>query len=251
MSEAPSTAAPTREADSPESQWWRYVAPLGMFLALTAAEGLVPHTESGPDPTWYPILYSIKIAIVSVLAWLYRSTWRDLRPRPGVGGLALAVGIGAAVAVGWVGMELGLAYPKLPVTGERQAFDPYVLPMAGLVPFLTVRLYGLVILVPLIEELFWRSFLMRWLIDPDFERVPVGRVTWTAAGVTSVLFAAGAPGMAAGPAHGAGLGLAAPSHQEPVRLRHQPRGRQSGARGVRPDHPRLAVLVRHSSAMRC
>ena len=48
---------------------------------------------------------------------------------------------------------------------------------------------GLVVLVPLIEELFWRSFLIRWLVDPDFQKVPIGRVTLMAAAVTSVMFA--------------------------------------------------------------
>jgi CAAX prenyl protease-like protein len=45
----------------------------------------------------------------------------------------------------------------------------------------------------LVEELFWRSFLMRWLIDPDIFKVPVGRVTPVAAAVTSVVFALAHP----------------------------------------------------------
>jgi CAAX prenyl protease-like protein len=59
--------------------------------------------------------------------------------------------------------------------------------------FLAARFAGLVLVVPLIEELFWRSFLMRWLIDPEFEKVPIGKVTPIAAGVTSVLFASAHP----------------------------------------------------------
>jgi CAAX prenyl protease-like protein len=59
--------------------------------------------------------------------------------------------------------------------------------------FYAARLTGLVLLVPLIEELFWRSFLIRWLIDPDFRRVTIGRVTLMSAGVTSVLFALAHP----------------------------------------------------------
>ena len=46
---------------------------------------------------------------------------------------------------------------------------------------MAVRFFGLVALVPLIEELFWRSFLIRWLVDPEFTKVPIGRVTLTAA----------------------------------------------------------------------
>ena len=60
-------------------------------------------------------------------------------------------------------------------------------------PFIAVRLFGLVLLVPLIEELFWRSFLIRWLINPDFHKVPIGRVTPIAAAVSSAVFALSHP----------------------------------------------------------
>ena len=41
-----------------------------------------------------------------------------------------------------------------------------------------VRMLGLVLIVPFFEELFWRSFVIRWIIDPDhFQDVPIGRVT--------------------------------------------------------------------------
>ena len=65
-------------------------------------------------------------------------------------------------------------------------------------PSSPIRLLGLVVLVPVIEELFWRSFLMRWMIDNDFLKVPIGKVTPMAAAVTSALFALAHPGMAAG-----------------------------------------------------
>ena len=55
--------------------------------------------------------------------------------------------------------------------------------------FLAVRMFGLVVLVPLIEELFYRSFLMRWLIDPNYTRVPIGRVTPLGLAATTGVFA--------------------------------------------------------------
>ena len=41
----------------------------------------------------------------------------------------------------------------------------------------------------MIEELFWRAWLMRWLISPQFEEVPLG--TWSAQSfwIVAVLFA--------------------------------------------------------------
>jgi hypothetical protein len=46
-----------------------------------------------------------------------------------------------------------------------------------------------VAIVPVIEELFWRAWLMRWLISPRFQEVPLG--TWSAQSfwIVAVLFA--------------------------------------------------------------
>ncbi len=42
--------------------------------------------------------------------------------------------------------------------------------------------------VPIAEELFWRAWLMRWLIDNDFRRVPLGTYLPLAFFVTAILF---------------------------------------------------------------
>ncbi|MBN2566130.1 MAG: CAAX prenyl protease-related protein, partial [Candidatus Eisenbacteria bacterium] len=44
----------------------------------------------------------------------------------------------------------------------------------GLWAVIGLRLLGASVVVPVMEELFWRSFLMRVLIGADFERVPLG-----------------------------------------------------------------------------
>ena len=49
-------------------------------------------------------------------------------------------------------------------------------------------LLGAVIVVPVMEELFWRSFLMRYLINPDFRSVPMGSFTRFSFFTTAVLF---------------------------------------------------------------
>ncbi len=50
------------------------------------------------------------------------------------------------------------------------------------------RVLRSVALVPVIEELFWRAWLMRWLIDPDFDRIPLGTFSPFAFIATAVLF---------------------------------------------------------------
>src|SRR5262249_30312264 len=135
---------------------------------------------------WYPIAYALKVVVVSVLLWACRGAWRDLRPLPSAGSLALAVAVGLAVAAAWVGLDGH--YPALTLLGKRTAFDPSVLSPAGRGAFLAVRMFGLVVLVPLVEELFYRSFLMRWIVDPVYTRVPIGRVTPLGLAVTTGVF---------------------------------------------------------------
>ena len=42
---------------------------------------------------------------------------------------------------------------------------------------------------PVLEELFWRGWMMRWLIDHNFLKVPLGKYTPTAFWVVALLFA--------------------------------------------------------------
>jgi len=164
-----------------------YVIPMLGYLVLTTVEGYLPAGADGrPSPTWYPLAYAAKVAIVAALMWACRSTWRDLAPRPSLGALGLAVVLGLLVIVAWVGLDGH--YPTFALTGTRSSFDPNVLPPAAKWAFVAVRLLGLVVLVPIFEELFWRSFLIRWLVADDFTRVPIGRVTPLAAIVTAVVF---------------------------------------------------------------
>jgi CAAX prenyl protease-like protein len=175
--------------------WLPYVAPFAAFLILTTLEGQVfpaPTAEKGALAIAayrhaYPFVYLVKILLVSLVAILCGGSWNDLKPVPGVVSLAAAVVLGVVVAALWVGLDA--LYPRFGFLGQRTAFDPTALPQGVRLTYLATRFFGLVLVVPLIEELFWRSFLMRWLIDPDFKKVPIGKVTWMAAGVTSVLFA--------------------------------------------------------------
>ncbi len=180
---------PRRE--TPTSEILPYVGPMFAYVALGGLEGYLPRVGSQPSPTWYPIAYAARVAVVAALAWHYRETWKDLRPAPGFLGLLLAIATGLLVIVLWVGLDGH--YPDLPFLGKRGQFDPSVMSQGARLGFYAARLAGLVLLVPLIEEFFWRSFLLRWLIDADFRRVPIGRVTLMSAGVTSVLFAAAHP----------------------------------------------------------
>jgi len=59
----------------------------------------------------------------------------------------------------------------------------------GQTAVLWLRAIRAVAIVPVAEELFWRGWLMRWLISPDFEAIPLG--TWSASAfwIVALLFA--------------------------------------------------------------
>ncbi len=170
--------------DAARYPWLPYIAPMFAFLLLTAADGAV-------DKSLYPIAYSLKIAIVVLVVIACRSSWRDLKPRPSLSAILAAIVLGVIVAAGWV--LLDGHYPEISLLGKRTGYDPSLLKPMARAAFLATRFFGLVMVVPLIEELFWRSFLIRWLIEPDFQNVPVGKVTRIAAALTSVGFAIGHP----------------------------------------------------------
>ena len=55
-------------------------------------------------------------------------------------------------------------------------------------PLIAVRWLGAALLVPVMEELFWRSFLMRWVQAPTFEGVDPRRIGPKAVLVSTVVF---------------------------------------------------------------
>jgi len=55
--------------------------------------------------------------------------------------------------------------------------------------FLVFRVLSSVVNVPVLEEFFWRGWLMRWLISTDFRKVPMGAYTAQSFWFVAVLFA--------------------------------------------------------------
>ena len=100
--------------------------------------------------------------------------------------------LGLAVFLIWIGPDViapawrhtflfdnFLIHP-LPATPPAERSDPL---------FLFWRVAVLTVSVPILEELFWRGWLMRWIINPDFQRVPLGAFAPLAFWVVAALFA--------------------------------------------------------------
>jgi CAAX prenyl protease-like protein len=163
---------------------WQRIIPFAVFIGLLALRGQAPSDGSwGFDPRW---LYPATVLLVGgLLVWwwrnygeLQRSNWPTARE------LLLAVLVGLAVFVAWINLDapwMQLAKPAagfVPVDAQGQLIWPLVV----------ARWLGAALLVPVMEELFWRSFLMRWIERPVFEGVDPRRVGLRAVVLSTFVF---------------------------------------------------------------
>ena len=85
----------------------------------------------------------------------------------------------------WILPQELLGFPR-----RDDGFNPTVFSSEPLLYWATVglRFLRLVVAVPLLEEIFWRGFLLRYLIREDFEAVPFGSFSWTSFGGVTLMF---------------------------------------------------------------
>jgi len=155
-----------------------WVAPFLAFILLLMLQRLIP----------IPAAVRFLLSCAAILIF----SLHPLRGRPS--SPLLSVLLGLAVFAIWVG-------PDVIAPAWRQNFlfnNSVVGHPAGNTPpeskndplFLFFRIAISVVAVPILEELFWRGWLMRWLIDPNnFERVPLGAYSPMAFWVVAALFA--------------------------------------------------------------
>jgi CAAX prenyl protease-like protein len=152
-----------------------FVAPFFLFLVFLAVEGWFPDQHYA--------LYPFKtLAVGGVIAWFWRSLPR-LRP----GAPWSSAGVGVVVVILWIGLDPALVHGGAPSPG-RNPFALY--PEALAWALFGFRLLGSALVVPVMEELFWRGFLMRWLIRDEFTQVPLGAYRPFSFFATTALFAA-------------------------------------------------------------
>jgi len=158
--------------------------PFILFVALTA---LQPYAGSS-GAYW---IYLFKTILAGVLLWSLASLIAELRWN--ISWEAIVVGIGVFIfwiKLGYVMRGVGLgSFGQWKTTGE--SWNPlahYGSGSAFGMFFAGVRLAGSALLVPPLEEVFFRSFLYRFLQKPEFESIPLGQFSPFAFFATSVLF---------------------------------------------------------------
>lgn len=193
--EPPADSPPGEETSyGPTAPWQTCFLPMLVFLLLALVEpsrkggGLAGVLGIGHE--FYPSVYALRVAATllvlfagwrSLGGWLGRPAWWTLP-------------LGLALAMPWVGLaQLQRELGWLAGDTGRVGFDPFELYGSGTPAawaYLALRGLGLVVLVPIVEELFLRGFLMRFVIREPFWLVPFGTLT-TASLATCMLYAVG------------------------------------------------------------
>ena len=157
-----------------------YIAPFIAFVVSMAIERLIPL----PGQWLYPVRFAIVLSLILTFSLPYL-TWR---PRFPLG----SVLIGVAVFVIWVAPDILFGYRDSwlfnnSITGAAKSSLPPHLKQN--IVFMALRSISSLALVPVLEELFWRGWMMRWLIDKDFLKVPLGTYQSSAFWIVALLFA--------------------------------------------------------------
>ena len=172
---------PARSGSVTETSTLAWVGPFVVFIVWLAVDKYVPIANP-----WKEIVRD-GVLVAAILGFS-----RRVLPRRASHWLA-SIALGLAVFALWVAPDL-----LLPNWRSHWIFQNDVIgklktsiPPAELTPvMLVLRVIRASLLVPVLEELFWRGWLPRWIQDTRFERVPLGTYTPLAFWATAVLFAA-------------------------------------------------------------
>ena len=154
-----------------------YILPMLIFLLITAAGNQWPGT--------YAAGYAIKTILAGAALILLRDHYTKISWR--VWWLGILVGVIGTVQ--WIAMGKLMMHWKIADSSDAHSPMKVASPaFQGI--YLAFRLAGPVLVVPFMEELFWRDFLWRTVVDPDdFKRAQVGHRNWLALLVVTAAFA--------------------------------------------------------------
>jgi uncharacterized protein len=169
---------------------WPYILPFAVFMGFTFL--------GGQFKDFYPHSYVAKTFVVAGLLWFCWKFYTRVRWTH----LGLGVLVGVVGVVQWIGMEkLFMSHDfffwtRMSFAGAEQvradAFKPHEVfaSAATMWAFIAIRLLGASLVVPVMEELFWRDYLWRTLASPnDYTLHEVGEYDRTAFWLVPVFFA--------------------------------------------------------------
>ena len=176
-----------------EDRTLAHVVPFAVFMifnliyqfsgdAMLWEHDRAPWYRHWPDQLFYPIQTVVCFGVLAFFWKHYEFQWSK---KVWVGVLAGLIGIGfwllPTALYDWLGMTGkpdGFVEKLTGLAPRREGFDPRVFENpAAYWASLILRMARAVIVVALVEEIFWRGFLMRFLLDMDgdYWKVPFGK----------------------------------------------------------------------------
>ena len=159
-----------------------YVVPFGVFILLLAVQQYVPLPQA--------VEFPVRCAVLAAVLWYFSRNVISFKIQKPL--LSLALGVGVFFL--WIGPDAlipGYRQHWLftnSITGEVKTALDVASQTNGIA--LVFRILRAVILVPIIEELFWRAWALRWIARTDFEALPLGSYTTGSFWIVAALFAA-------------------------------------------------------------
>ena len=169
---------------------WIRIIPFAVFMGFIGLQQVLEWmvvkgwVDITPEQMLY--LYPIKTLLVAaILIYLWKQYEElDFSDLKNMKQTAASVVIGLVVFVLWINMDWGIA-----TFGDRQGFDPFLIAddtTRNIIIFF--RICGAALVVPVMEEIFWRSFMLRYVITSDFASVRIGTFAINSFLICSVLF---------------------------------------------------------------
>jgi len=135
------------------------------ILVMIASDAL---SGMGFDVLW---LYAMRVGGSAVLLWYFWGQYQELHTVPKIASVyfIVSVFIGLLVFYFWINLD-----QTWMLQGDPQSY---------------IRIAGAALVVPVMEELFWRSFIMRWIDQVRFLKYPPAAVSLRAFFISSFVFA--------------------------------------------------------------
>ena len=161
------------------------VIPFAVYIAFVVLQSAAGDSlaQGTFDARWF---YGGRFCVVAGLLWYFRRHYTELQTFAGVSGgrLLASIGAGFGVFLLWINLDFGWA-----VLGKPAAFDPTLADGSGVDTVAIVfRLMGMAVMVPIMEELFWRSYILRRLDRFDFLALHPAKASLYAVLVCATLF---------------------------------------------------------------
>ena len=154
-----------------------------------------PWYRHWPEQLFYPIQTVVCLVVLGFFWKHYEFRWSN---GVWIGAVAGLVGIGFWLLpttlydhLGMTGKPDGFFEKLTGLAPRKEGFDPEVFEHpAAYWSSLILRFLRAVVVVALVEEIFWRGFLMRFLLDMDgnYWKVPFGKPAWISFVVVTLAF---------------------------------------------------------------